>query len=204
MGGYLFHHSMRQNEPEAGAQFMSMTDDRTVASVRVRQGLLPQGIAALLALSVPILIVLYWLTIPTGAWVWVVVAQIIVFAVMIFATWRFHRVSIGVNDTHVWERRFFFGTTRIPFDAIDRVVMLEMHRTMASQSRLQMFVLDKAGRPLLRMRGEYWTRLSINRIASHLSMAPIEHVDHPVTLDELQTTRPEMLYWFERRPSRLP
>ncbi|MBG6237124.1 hypothetical protein IWX78_000067 [Mycetocola sp. CAN_C7] len=183
---------------------MSMTDDRTISSVRVRQGLLGQGIAALLALSVPILIVLYWLTIPTGAWIWVAVAQLVVFAAIALATVRFLRVRIGVTDTHLLERRFFFGTTRIPLESIHRVVMLEMHRTMASQSRLQMFVLNEAGKPLLRMRGEYWSRNSINRIASHLTMAPIEHVDHPVTLDELQSTRPEMLYWFERRPSRMP
>lgn len=191
-------------KPEAGAQHMSMTDDRTVVSVRVRQGLLAQGIVALLALSVPILIVLYWLTIPTGAWVWVLLAQAVVLAAIAFATVRFLRVRIGVTPTHLIERRFFFGTTRIPLESIARVVMLEMHRTMASQSRLQMFVLDKGGLPLLRMRGEYWSRNSINQIASHLTMAPIEHVDHPVTLDELQSTRPEMLYWFERRPSRMP
>lgn len=189
---------------EAGAQHMSMIDDRTVVSVRVRQGLLAQGITALLALSVPILIVLYWLTIPNGAWVWVLLAQGVVLAAMVFATVRFLRVRIGVTPTHLLERRFFFGTTRIPLESIARVVMLEMHRTMASQSRLQMFVLDKAGLPLLRMRGEYWSRNSINQIASHLTMAPIEHIDHPVTLDELQSTRPEMLYWFERRPSRMP
>jgi len=189
---------------EAGAQQMSMTDDRTVVAVRVRQGLLAQGIAALLALSVPILIVLYWLTIPTGAWVWIAIAQAVIVAAMILGVVRFLRVRVSVTDTHLLERRFFFGTTRVPLEAIHRVVMLEMHRTMASQPRLQMFVLDSSGRPLLRMRGEYWSRNSINRIASHLTMAPIEHIDHPVTLDELQSTRPEMLYWFERRPSRMP
>ena len=183
---------------------MSMIDDRTVVAVRVRQGLLAQGISALLALSVPILIVLYWLTIPTGAWIWVAVAQAVILIAVVFSTIRFLRVQVSVTTTHLLERRFFFGTTRIPLDSINRVIMLEMHRTMATQSRLQMFVLDQAGRPLLRMRGEYWSRNSINRIASHLTMAPIEHIDHPVTLDELQSTRPEMLYWFERRPSRMP
>ncbi len=189
---------------EAGAQDMSVTDNEIAVSVRVRQGLLAQGIAALLALSVPILIVLYWLTIPTGAWVWVLLAQFVVVVAVAVCTVRFLRVRVSVSATELIERHFFMGQTRIPIDTISRVVMLEMHRTMASQSRLQMFVLDKAGRPLLRMRGEYWSRNSINRIANHLTVVPIEHVDHPVTLDELQATRPEMLYWFERRPSRMP
>ena len=180
------------------------TDDGVVTFVRVRQGLLAQGIAALLALSVPVLLVLYWLTIPTGAWVWVAIGQALVFAAVALSVVRYLRVRISVTPTHILERKFFFGTNRVPLDSIGKVVMLEMHRTMASQSRLQMFVLDDAGHPVMRMRGEYWSRNSINRIASHLTMAPIEHIDHPVTLDELQATRPEMLYWFERRPSRMP
>jgi hypothetical protein len=187
-----------------GRNVTTKTDDGVVVSVRVRQGLLAQGIAALLALSVPVLLVLYWLTIPTGAWVWVAFGQTLVFAAVVLGVFRYLRVRISVTPTHLLERRFFFGTNRVPLESIRRVVMLEMHRTMASQSRLQMFVLGHDGRPLVRMRGEYWSRKCINRIASHLTMAPIEHIDHPVTLDELQTTRPEMLYWFERRPSRMP
>jgi hypothetical protein len=187
-----------------GRNVTTETDDGVVVSVRVRQGLLAQGIAALLALSVPVLLVLYWLTIPTGAWVWVALGQVIVIALVGLGVFRYLRVHISVTPTHLLERRFFFGTIRVPLDSISRVVMLEMHRTMASQSRLQMFVLDRNGHPLLRMRGEYWSRKGINSIASHLTMAPIEHIDHPVTLDELQATRPEMLYWFERRPSRRP
>lgn len=183
---------------------MTMTEDNVVVSVRVRQGLLAQGIAAVLALSVPVLLALYWLTIPTGQWFWVAVAQAFVVASLIYAIIRYRRVRITVTPTHLIEHRFFWGRTEVPFDDIDRIVMLEMHRTMASQSRLQMFVLGRSGRPLVRMRGEYWSRNGINRIASHLSMAPIEHIDHPVTLDELQVTRPEMLYWFERRPRRMP
>jgi hypothetical protein len=187
-----------------GRNVTTETDDGVVVTVRVRQGLLAQGIAALLALSVPVLLVLYWLTIPTGAWVWVASVQALVFAAVVVGVFRYLRVQISVTPTRLLERRFFFGTNRVPLESISRVVMLEMHRTMASQSRLQMFVLGEDGRPLVRMRGEYWSRKGINRIASHLTMAPIEHIDHPVTLDELQTTRPEMLYWFERRPSRMP
>jgi hypothetical protein len=134
----------------------------------------------------------------------VAAVQALVLALVLVGVYRYLRVCISVTPTHLLERRFFFGTQCVPLDTISRVVMLEMHRTMASQSRLQMFVLDANGRPLMRMRGEYWSRNDINSIASHLAMAPIEHIDHPVTLDELQATRPEMLYWFERRPSRMP
>jgi hypothetical protein len=32
---------------------------------------------------------------------------------------------------------------------------------------------------------------------------PVEHIENALTLDELQRTNPLMLYWFERRPTRL-
>ncbi|GGE98466.1 hypothetical protein [Mycetocola zhadangensis] len=182
---------------------MTATDTTTV-TVHVRRSLLAQGIAALLALSIPIMIVLYWLTIPAGTWGWVGGAQAVVLVAVLIAAYRYTRASVTVTPTSVVEVRFFGGENHTKIEDIERVIMLEMHRTMASQSRLQMFVLDSNGRPLLRMRGEYWSRNSINRIAAQLSSAPIEHIDHPVTLDELQTSRPEMLYWFERRPIRFP
>jgi hypothetical protein len=182
---------------------MTATSTTTV-TVRVRRGLLAQGILALLALSVPIMIVLYWLTIPAGTWGWVGAAQVLVLLIVLITAYRYTRVSVTVTPTTIIEVRFFGGENRTNIADIDRVIMLEMHRTMASQSRLQMFVLNVGGRPLLRMRGEYWSRNSINRIAAQLTTAPIEHIDHPVTLDELQTSRPEMLYWFERRPIHFP
>lgn len=195
---------MRKNEVERGRKVTGTTEETTAVSVRIRRGLITQGIAAVFALSVPIVLVLYWLTLPSGGWIWVLVAQGIILVGLGVAVYRGLRVQVSVSATHLIERRFFGPMLRIPLDEIDRVIMLEMHRTMASQPRLQMFVLSSRGTPLLRMRGEYWSRSSINRIASQLTTAPIEHVDHPITLDELQTTRPEMLYWFERRPSRMP
>ncbi|PWC07664.1 hypothetical protein [Mycetocola zhujimingii] len=183
---------------------MTATTDMTTVTVRVRRGLLAQGIIALLALSVPIMIVLYWLTIPAGTWGWVGAAQFTLLVAVLIAGYRYTRVSITATPTTLCEVRFFGGVTLTDIADVERVIMLEMHRTMASQPRLQMFVLNSSGKPLLRMRGEYWTRNSINRIAAQLSTVPIEHIDHPVTLDELQTTRPEMLYWFERRPIRFP
>ena len=97
----------------------SRTDEAVVTYVRVRRSLLAQGIAAMLALTVPVLLVLYWLTIPTGSWMWVVLGQAAVFLAMMIAVYGYLRVRVTVTPTHLLERRFFFGTNRIPLDEVN-------------------------------------------------------------------------------------
>lgn len=171
-------------------------------TVRVRRRLLSQGALAVCALVLPLLIALYWLTIPAGTWPWVAAAQGVVMVTVALAVIQYFRVSITATPTELIEHGFFGLTTHAPIERIGRAVLLEMHRSASAESQLQMFVLGHNGEVLLRMRGEYWSRSSINRIAAQLVTVPIEHVEHPVTLDEMQRTNPRMLYWFERRPQR--
>jgi hypothetical protein len=91
----------------------------------------------------------------------------------------------------------------VPVERIARAVLLDLHRTLAAEPRRQLFVLDTDGRVLLRMRGDYWSTESIHSVAEHLVTVPVEHVENALTLEELQRTNPLMLYWFERRPSRV-
>jgi hypothetical protein len=63
-----------------------------------------------------------------------------------------------------------------------------------------LFVLDDDERALVRLRGEYWGRHDMELLVGRLR-APVQRLQHPVTLGELQVTNPHMLYWFERKPS---
>ena len=172
-------------------------------TVHVRRRLLGQGLVAVLSLTAPILLVLFWLTIPDGPWPAVVAAAIAVVLLFAYATVQYFRVAVVVTPTLLVERTFFSGTRRIPIDKVARAVLLDLHRTLAAEPRRQLFVLDADGRVLLRMRGDYWSTHSIHEVASHLVTVPVEHVENALTLDELQRTNPLMLYWFERRPTRL-
>jgi hypothetical protein len=172
-------------------------------TVHVRRRLLGQGLVAVLSLTAPILLVLFWLTLPDGPWLAVVGAAMAVAVVVAYAVVQYFRVSVTVTPTLLLERTFFASTRRIPVETIDRAVLLDLHRTLAAEPRRQLFVLNAEGRVLLRMRGDFWSTLSIHEIASHLVTVPVEHVENALTLDELQRTNPLMLYWFERRPTRI-
>lgn len=175
----------------------------TSVTVHVRRRLLGQGLGAVVSLTAPILLVLFWLTIPDGPWPAVAAATIAVVVTFGYAVVQYFRVAVVVTPTMLIERTFFAGTRRTPIDTVARAVLLDLHRTLAAEPRRQLFVLDADGRVLLRMRGDYWTTESIHAVASHLVTVPVEHVENALTLDELQRTNPLMLYWFERRPTRI-
>jgi hypothetical protein len=175
----------------------------TSITVHVRRRLLGQGLVAVLSLTAPILLVLFWLTAPNGPWPFVAAATIAVVLLVAYAVVQYFRIAVVVTPTLLVERTFFAGTRRIPVDRIARAVLLDLHRTLAAEPRRQLFVLDADGRVLLRMRGDFWSTHSIHEVASHLVTVPVEHVENALTLDDLQRSNPLMLYWFERRPTRL-
>lgn len=172
-------------------------------TVHLRRRLLGQGLVAVFSLTGPILLVLFWLTIPDGTWPMVAAATVAVLLLVAYAVVQYFRIAVIVTPTRLVERTFFAGTRRIPVDKVARAVLLDLHRTLAAEPRRQLFVLDADGRVLLRMRGDFWSTRSIHDVASHLVTVPVEHVEDALTLEELQRTNPLMLYWFERRPLRL-
>jgi hypothetical protein len=172
-------------------------------TVHVRRRLLGQGLVAVASLTVPILLVLFWLTIPDGPWMWVAVAAAVLLLLVAYGVFQYFRVAVTVTPTHVIEKTFFGGVNRVPVERVARAVLLDLHRTLAAEPRRQLFVLDADGRVQLRMRGDYWSTASIHKVAEHLVTVPVEHIENALTLDELQRTNPLMLYWFERRPTRL-
>jgi hypothetical protein len=173
------------------------TDERVI--VRPFARLLWQVVLAVVLFCGPIVTTALVLTVPDGPWFVVVVFVVLVLIAIVLMFVQFSRTRITATDDALIEHTILGKTVVVPMDSIASVVMLEMHRSMASESRLQLFVLDKDDRWILRMRGEYWTRDDIEKIAARVTV-PIERQSKPVTLTELQLTRPAMLYWFERSP----
>lgn len=179
----------------------TLASPRTIR-VHVRRSVLLQGALVCFALTIPTLVTLYWLAIPAGLGAWVLALQILVMAASIVSVVQFLRASVSVTETELVEVGFFGPVHRAPISEIGRAIILPFGRYATAKPTMQMFVLDRSGRLVLRMRGEYWTAEDIQLIAEQLVTVPVEHVDTTVTLDELQRTNPRMLYWFERRLQR--
>ncbi|WP_166980509.1 hypothetical protein [Paramicrobacterium fandaimingii] len=174
--------------------------DSTV--VRTRRSLLWQGLLVVAVIAVPLLLTLYWLAVPVGAGWWVLAAQVLLMAVLVVVGVRFAMMKVSISASRLGVVPFLPRSRDVELIDVARAIVLRLRRPGATEPVLQMFVLDGEGALLLRMRGEFWTDESINRVASRLVTAPVEHVQNTVTLDELQRSNPDMLTWFERRPQR--
>ena len=165
-----------------------------------RRSLYRQALLATLAFLGPVLIVLYWITIPDGPWVVVLVTHLIASAAFAVASWSFFAVAVWVHPTGIAERGFFGSRTHFERDEIDSIMLV---RTFAggspTETMPQLFVCGPNGEQLVRMRGAFWTDEAMEAVSEELDI-PITEFSESVTSAELLEEYPHLLYWFERRP----
>ncbi|MCU1442718.1 MAG: hypothetical protein JWQ59_868 [Cryobacterium sp.] len=153
---------------------------------------------AAVASLVPIFLVLYWLTVPPGAWLPVLIAQALVIAAAYYGAAAYKRTTITVTPSRIIERSFFGRMSEFEPGTVGSVILLELYRSGALDSDPQLFLVDPVGNLLLRMRGQFWPRSAMETIIDQLE-APVVRVPEPMSLRDLNRLRPELLYWFERR-----
>jgi len=167
--------------------------------LRPKPRLFRQAIAALLAFAIPAFGVVYFVTIPLGSWLPVLVAQALVSALFLLATWSFFRVGIWVHSDGIVERGFFGLVTRIGSERIGSTVLVHAFYGGDADTVPQFFVRDHEGRQVVRMRGQFWSPESIAAVRDTLGVPTSEQVEGMSTRD-ISLRYPGLLYWFERRP----
>ena len=160
--------------------------------------LLRQSTLSILAFFAPVFAVLFWLTIPLGEWVPVLIVMLLVMLGATVGIVGFLRTCVWVDDTGISERGFFGQVTSFPAAQVASVVVLELYQSGAIDTHPQLFATGSDGRLLVRMRGQFYSRGAMETVADELG-APVVRVPDPMTLAELNRLRPELLYWFERR-----
>lgn len=167
--------------------------------LRPHAHLFTRGIVAVLALTTPVFAVLYWLTIPDGVWPLVLAIHIVVVVVTVFAVLAFFGTTIQLLPDRVRERGFFGRVTDILPGSVGSVLLLDLYESSTLDTLPQLFVTDVNGRLLLRLRGQFWSREDMERIAEELDV-PVTTRTESMTLTDLRRDSPELLYWFERFP----
>lgn len=160
-----------------------------------------QATIAALAFFAPIFAVLFWLTIPRGTWVTVVIVLGVVVLLCAAALIGAQRSTIWVSQGTASERGVLGRTRHFVLADVHEVVMLDVYRGDAVDTYPQLFVTGHDGRTVLRMRGQFWTPEDMETLADELG-APVVRISDPLTMSELNHSRPELLYWFERRPTK--
>lgn len=167
--------------------------------LRPNPTLLRQAIATLLAFAVPAFGVLYFLTVPTGDWLPVLIVQIVVSALFLLATWAFFRVGVWVDARGIVERGFFGMVTHTPIERIGSSVLVQAYYGGGADTMPQFFVCDHEGRQVVRLRGQFWSLESMAAVRDILGVPSTEQAEG-VSTKEIGTQYPGLLYWFERRP----
>ncbi|ANJ26231.1 hypothetical protein [Agromyces aureus] len=150
------------------------------------------------ALVLPILATQLWVLDPTGAWAVVAWAGAVIAALLVFAWIAYQRTQATVSRYGIVERGFFGGTYTIRASDIATVLRVQLYRGSSLDTTQELFVVNRAGRGVFRMRGRFWNTSTMDRVAKILDVEETVRTE-PVTLAELRETDPNLLYWFERR-----
>jgi len=161
--------------------------------------LLRRGVGAIIAFFVPTFGVLYFLTIPSGLWPVVLVAQLIVIAAFGYAIIAYVRLGVWVTTEAIAERGFFGITQRYTRHQLGSTVFVNTYHGGWVETAPQLFICDADGNQLIRLRGQFWSRETMQTVMDTLDV-PLTEIDHPVSNSELHALYPGLLYWFERRP----
>jgi hypothetical protein len=153
-----------------------------------------------LALALPLFGTVVWVLQPFGpAALTAAVAGALVFLGLAALTWhRYRRTQIQVSRRGLVERGFFGRVQHVPREAVAGVVRLDTYRGDTLDTVPQLFVVDRDGRCLVRMRGTFWDDAAMDAVAATLEVGQTLR-NEPVTLAELRASDPGLLYWFEGR-----
>lgn len=170
-----------------------------LVAVRVtpRRSLLRNGVIAALVGGVPLFGVLYWLAIAQGSWLRVFVIQVIVTGIALIMWLRYRAGFAEVRNDTITKQAFAHRTV-VSRPAVVSVVIAQTHNGTADAVP-QLLALDGNGTRLMRMRGHYWRREDMVRIAEAIG-APILFESDTMTPREFYSTYPGVAYWYEGRP----
>ncbi|MGR2753388.1 hypothetical protein [Agromyces arachidis] len=153
-----------------------------------------------LALAVPLLATVAWVASSLGRAALVATAgATLVFLGLAALTWhRYLRTRIQAGPDGLVECGFFGRVRRVARSDVAGVLRIHTYRGDTLETVAQLFVVDAAGRCLVRMRGTFWDDAAMDAIAPALGV-PEWHRTEPVTLAELRASDDGLLYWFEGR-----
>lgn len=167
--------------------------------LRPHSYLLRRGLIACVVSLTPIFIVLYFITIPDGPWVIVVATQAVATLAVTLACSGYFAVAIWVGPGVIAERGFFGRKTRFETSGIGSIMLAHTYSSPDLTPIPQLFVCDHEGKSLVRMRGQFWPRETMDAVIEALPV-PVTVDDDPVSIADLRHDFPGLLYWFERHP----
>lgn len=183
--------------PDRGSP-LSAPEPISGQTLRPYAPLLKQWAVAVLAFVAPILVALYWLSVPNGNWPAVLAAHLSLTSLAAAGAVSWSLVSLTVGATGI-RRRDGLGRVRsIATDDMGRLLHVRLSRNVSSAPQPHLFVLGTDHRLLTRMHGTFWTSRSIDTVIDALPV-PVEYLEEPMTLAQFNHAWPGLLHPAELR-----
>ncbi|MCY7405567.1 MAG: hypothetical protein LH475_13255 [Cryobacterium sp.] len=161
--------------------------------MRPRRQLVARAIIAALSLLVPLLIVLYWLTIPQGTWMFVAAIQLGLTILGVVGVYRARKMWVTITADSLQSRSLLGTVTTWDTADIASVVLVDLYQSGTVDTLTHLYLLDSAGDVLLRLRGQIWPRSGMENMIDTLGVAVVRPPD-PLTLAELGRLRPQLVH----------
>ena len=174
----------------------------TTADVRIRPrgSLLRTAAITTLLVTSPLFGALYWFTVPTGAWIVVLVVHLVVLVLCVLVGVRQLTVFAEVRNGMLRGNGIFSPVEEVALDRIARVDLVDTYVGLTPMPIRQLLVRDAEGVRLFRMRGNFWHVGDLEEIAGALPVAPVT-TSEPLDLRDFFRDYPGSAYWFEDRRS---
>jgi hypothetical protein len=167
--------------------------------IRPRGSILNTAVVTMLFVTSPLFGALYWFTIPSGTWVEVLAAHVVVVVACVIVGARQLSLFTEVRDGRLRGNGIFSPLEQVAFERIARVDLVDTYVGLAPVPVRQLLVRDADGARLFRMRGNFWHDGDVEKLAAALPIAPVSTTE-PLDLRDFLRNYPGSAYWFEGRP----
>jgi hypothetical protein len=193
-------HSYTTPQPAAGFDRESMfVTEQSVVRIVPRRSLLVSALVSIVVVLVPVSAVLYWFAIPRGQGGWIALMQAIVVVLALALLWRQLTVDTVIADGELRGRGIFSPMVHVPLEKIASVDIVPVYVGQSPETVPQLLVRDAAGHRLFRLRGTFWHKQDLMKIAEALPVHA-RMATEPMSFAEFFAAYPGSAYWFENRP----
>jgi hypothetical protein len=166
---------------------------------RPRRNLWSTAWVAWLAFTTPVFASLYLLTIPHGGWVPFALAHVFLMALFAAVAGRLRGAGVLLSADGIREREYLGALKFTPVEDVAAVLVVRLRDSYTDKVMPQYFVTDRAGRTVLRLRGQLWHPADVERMVEFYGV-PVRVEDSDMTWPELRRAYGANLDRWERHP----
>ncbi len=149
------------------------------------------------AITIPLFLTLYVLTMQEGRWVPFVAAHIGLLLLFAAVVQRLKGAGVALAPDGIRERAYLGSVVFTPVDLVASVIVIQVFDSLSNDISHQLFMVDANGGTVLRLRGQLWHDADLTCITSFYSV-PVHVPNEVLTWRELRRDHGSKLSWFER------